>query len=129
METLYPPIMIVSEEEIKSDLRKGPAQWPCSIQLVSWRPLTEKVGILVLRKYNVDSMIAETGCGYNSYVRAPFSILTHFQESLYDYLTSTYKSIYHTKLSATVDGENVTLDSFKKSLEEPFTISVFRLYY
>ena len=107
---LYPPISFISS--LNPQFKTFSGNWPDSIQLVTWKPVSPSVHALVLRKV--------------SYLNSSSNNLDFI--SLFNFLSQKYSRIYHSKLSATVNGDIVSLESFTSALSQDFSISTFRLH-
>ncbi|CAI4223504.1 unnamed protein product [Auanema sp. JU1783] len=111
---LYPPSVMYSDVK-QMDKKWFDFEWPCSIQLVSWRPISSKASLLVLRRTVFDSAFAlKKSC-------------TGKLEDVYNYLRSRSSDLLHTSLSGIHDSNNVTIESLKTSLEKPYSIVTLRV--
>lgn len=112
---LYPPITFVSNQlEPKTSFS---ARWSCGIQLVTWRSISTSIDVLVLRRVAFEDSLG-LNCNQDE---------IHCS-SLFESLQLKYKELYHTKLSATEDGDPVTVESLARSLEPFFSIVSLRLH-
>jgi hypothetical protein len=115
---LYFPEMLALKENSNS-LNLWPSiKWPCNIELINIRYITEKTGIILLRELPFDPSLPQLDCTKDNYKTLYNSLLTILRNA----------NLIQTSLTGTLDKNRVNEENFESLFSVPLKIVALKFF-